>query len=367
MSNTTIIHVMNSGFGQMDQFGGRSRKIVDSDKSGNKYIIFANPFSSTGNDHNIIEIIKINTFKKLIGYGLAVLKLQKIRRRLLWKDFDRQVAARIKKMDLTGVIILHSWEWIPETIKTVKKIKPDIKIIRDIVVNRYYEYHSGDPITDEVEYTDLFLSPSSFTSQCFDNWNIPSVKRREIPFGTDIEEFHPVDKKDDTIRYSFSGGLSRRKGTDSLLRVWNKLQLENAELHLYGRIRDIDKRLLKMDSIFTYGYIPLSEELPKNDVFVFPSLLEGSAKSVYEALACGLAVVTTPNSGSVVRDGIDGIIIEEKNDGILEEAILKLYRDRTLLNKMKASARERAGQFTWEIYARNILAMYDDVLKNSAE
>ena len=42
------------------------------------------------------------------------------------------------------------------------------------------------------------------------------------------------------------------------------------------------------------------------DVFVFPSLFEGSAVVTYEALACGLPSIVTPNAGSVVRDGVDG-------------------------------------------------------------
>ena len=45
------------------------------------------------------------------------------------------------------------------------------------------------------------------------------------------------------------------------------------------------------------------------DVFVFPSLFEGSAVVTYEALACGLPSVVTPDAGSVVRDGVEGFVV----------------------------------------------------------
>ena len=45
------------------------------------------------------------------------------------------------------------------------------------------------------------------------------------------------------------------------------------------------------------------------DVFAFPSLFEGSAVVTYEALACGLPSVVTPESGSVARDGVDGFVV----------------------------------------------------------
>ena len=45
------------------------------------------------------------------------------------------------------------------------------------------------------------------------------------------------------------------------------------------------------------------------DVFVFPSLFEGSAVVTYEALACGLPSVVTPSAGSVVRDGAEGFLV----------------------------------------------------------
>ena len=60
------------------------------------------------------------------------------------------------------------------------------------------------------------------------------------------------------------------------------------------------------------------------DVFVFPSLFEGSAVVTYEALACGLPSIVTPSAGSVVRDGIEGFLVPESNVLALAERMEQL-------------------------------------------
>lgn len=61
------------------------------------------------------------------------------------------------------------------------------------------------------------------------------------------------------------------------------------------------------------------------DVFVLPSICEGSATVCYEALASGLPVITTPNSGSVVRDGLDGFIVPIRNSEAIREKLARLH------------------------------------------
>ncbi|MDQ7028789.1 MAG: glycosyltransferase family 4 protein, partial [Ardenticatenia bacterium] len=86
------------------------------------------------------------------------------------------------------------------------------------------------------------------------------------------------------------------------------------------------------------------------DVFVFPSLQEGSALVTYEALACGLPVVTTPNAGSVVRDGIEGFLVPIRDVEALAARLEHLRADEGLHLEMGQAARRRAKAFTWEHY-----------------
>jgi glycosyltransferase involved in cell wall biosynthesis len=97
-------------------------------------------------------------------------------------------------------------------------------------------------------------------------------------------------------------------------------------------------------------------EFQSADLFVLPTLAEGSAGVVFEALAAGLPVITTKSAGSVVRDGIEGRIVPERDPDALAEAIRELTEDRTLRDRMAVAARERSIDFTWDRYGERLLA-----------
>ncbi len=96
------------------------------------------------------------------------------------------------------------------------------------------------------------------------------------------------------------------------------------------------------------------------DVFVLPSICEGSATVTYEALACGLPVITTPNAGSVVRDGIDGFIVPIRDAEAIAEKLDLLASNPKLLAEMSLNARERALEFSWERYGERLVRAVRD-------
>ena len=81
------------------------------------------------------------------------------------------------------------------------------------------------------------------------------------------------------------------------------------------------------------------------DIFVLPTLAEGSATIVHEALAVGLPVVTTRSAGSVVTHGLEGLIVAERDSDALAEAIEKIVDDRTMRNGMSEMAIATAADF----------------------
>jgi glycosyltransferase involved in cell wall biosynthesis len=100
----------------------------------------------------------------------------------------------------------------------------------------------------------------------------------------------------------------------------------------------------------------MTAEFAAADVFVLPSLAEGSAETTYEALACGVPVVTTLEAGSVVRDGVDGWIVPSRDPDALANAIAEIVGDRQKRERMSRAARERARDYTWERYGERLLA-----------
>ena len=106
------------------------------------------------------------------------------------------------------------------------------------------------------------------------------------------------------------------------------------------------------------GQVPRSqiqEEFCRADLFVLPTLAEGMALVHLEAMACGVPVITTPNCGSVVRDGIDGFIVPIRDAQALADRMQQLLEDRSLRARMGAAARERARDFTWQRYGERLL------------
>jgi glycosyltransferase involved in cell wall biosynthesis len=118
------------------------------------------------------------------------------------------------------------------------------------------------------------------------------------------------------------------------------------------------------------GQVPRSSvqsEFLAADVFVLPTLSDGFALSHLEALACGVPVITTPNCGSVVRDGVDGLIVPIRDPVALANAIEKIITNPDLRSRMSLSARARAREHTWEQYSERLMRAFSKLEPSGAE
>jgi hypothetical protein len=107
------------------------------------------------------------------------------------------------------------------------------------------------------------------------------------------------------------------------------------------------------------GIVPrgnMAAEYAWADVFLLPSICEGSATAIYEALAAGLPVICTENAGSIVRDGIDGFIVPIRDSEAIAKAVSVLANNAGMRAAMSASAVERAADFTVKRYGERLLA-----------
>jgi glycosyltransferase involved in cell wall biosynthesis len=98
-----------------------------------------------------------------------------------------------------------------------------------------------------------------------------------------------------------------------------------------------------------------------SDVLVLPSLFEGSSMEIYGALASGLPVVTTPNSGSIVRDGIMDCIVSIRDVGSLVSSVEFPHQERHARVVMGRRARQRALKFRWSRYTGGMVQMAERV------
>ena len=110
----------------------------------------------------------------------------------------------------------------------------------------------------------------------------------------------------------------------------------------------------------------MPDEFATADVFVLPTLAEGSAGVVYEALALGLPVITTRAAGSVIRDGVDGIIVPERDPVALANSIEAVIENRELRSRLSAAARVRAADYTVDRYGERMLSTLRELYDASA-
>jgi glycosyltransferase involved in cell wall biosynthesis len=214
---------------------------------------------------------------------------------------------------------------------------------------------------EEYELADLLLVLSEKAEETFQFAGLPKTKLFRLSRGVNIERFHP-GKKPDLFRALFVGALIKRKGVHLLLEAWKALNLPRAELWLAGyRHPEIEPYLRDLPgSVKILGFNQRVEELyQQSSAFVFPSECEGSAKATYEAAASGLAQITTRESGDVVVNGLNGIIIPPNDSSALCEALLTLYKNTDLAERMGSAGRTRVVEhFTWDHFRGRILEAY---------
>jgi glycosyltransferase involved in cell wall biosynthesis len=222
---------------------------------------------------------------------------------------------------------------------------------------------SRQQMLEEYDLADLLLVLSERAEETFLAAGVPREKLFRHQRGVDVERFTPAEQPPEIFRAVFVGALIKRKGVHNLLLAWRRLRLRNAELVLAGTLHDEIHPYLRDcgdESVKLAGFVARPEEIYRSaSVHVFPSSCEGSAKATYEAAACGLPQITTRESGDVVLDGMNGIIIPPDDVDALAAAIERLHGDRDLCARLGAAGRQRvAANFTWEHFRARLREAY---------
>jgi starch synthase len=222
----------------------------------------------------------------------------------------------------------------------------------------------------EVQLADHIFVPSSMAKKSLLDVGIKSEKISVIPYGAPIEDFHPQPKPDQLFRALFVGREGPRKGVQYLLQAWQDLQLPAAELLLIGIKQLPESWLVQYRDVF--HYIPSVPHDSLNDyysaasVLVFPSLVEGFALVLLEAMACGIPVITTPNAGGddLLTDVVEGFIVPIRDVEVLKEKLEWCYRHPLELAEMGRAARRKAEQMTWGLYRQTLTNRVRELLSH---
>ncbi len=206
---------------------------------------------------------------------------------------------------------------------------------------------------------DQVLVPSEYCWHSSIALGCDPAKLSLVPYGIP-EHWFELQPKPHCGRVLFVGQVGLRKGNHVLAEACRLLKARGVafECRVAGPPQvDVTHPLFEGPTYL--GQVPRSqvqEEFRCADLFVLPSLAEGMALVHLEAMACGVPVITTPNCGSVVRDGVDGFIVPIRDASALADRIQQILQDRLLRHQMSVAARQRAREFSWARYGERLLS-----------
>jgi len=213
----------------------------------------------------------------------------------------------------------------------------------------------------------------SFIQNGYDESKISVIHLGIRPDFINIKTDFIIDKK---IRLLFTGGFGLRKGAYLIIAAIKELITKNVsfQLDIIGSIvNDIEIPSWFTDNpgIKLHGYMPqddLKNYLRNSDIYIFPSYSEGSAQSLNEAMAAGLPVIATGQSGASIVHGENGWIIPDDSAEALTEAILILSKDQALREKLGRNATKTIQKdHTWEKYGEQVIELYTKLLNEKSK
>jgi glycosyltransferase involved in cell wall biosynthesis len=211
---------------------------------------------------------------------------------------------------------------------------------------------------------DYVIAPSEFVADSFRKRGFPPERILYVPYVTDLENFRPLGRRpaDRPLTLVNTGSLSLRKGTPYLLEAYAQVRKVVPEARLLltrqisGSIPSVLRKYrgLPIDWAETLGPRQLCQRLQSADVFILPSLEDGFARTVAEALACGLPVIVTPNTGAsdLVEEGSTGSIVPICDAGAIAAKILEWW-DKIRKGRMPSVSPGLDDKLSWVRFDKN--------------
>ena len=218
---------------------------------------------------------------------------------------------------------------------------------------------------------------SEYVKQGLVAHGVAAAKITVIPYPIDTKpNTHRIDggdraeRRDGPVVVGFVGGVNLRKGAPWFFQVARRFDPRQVRFVMVGPV-GLAPEIVEQHrgEVELAGAVPRSEvsrRLAGFDVYFFPTTCEGSATSLMEAMAAGLPVVTTPNSGTVARHGEEGFITHDDDVDGFEQAIRQLAADAELRREMGAAARRRVETFDLDWYSGQLGALYQRLITQRA-
>lgn len=229
--------------------------------------------------------------------------------------------------------------------------------------------------TNEAQVATAITVPSQFCKKTFIEKGFSPDKIHVINYGVNLNDFYPGSQVKEKIakQLIFCGQFSIRKGAHVLIDYFRMKPYLSSHLKVVGSVNPNLKKHFSSLSIANIDFVGVVNRLQvrkfMNDsvALILPSFEEGLALVIPQALACGIPVIGSVQSGATeyVRDGYNGFILDEISTRSIDMAVRKLFAlspdeyDQMSANCL-ASVRKLGG---WDDYGQKWYALLEKLLR----
>lgn len=198
---------------------------------------------------------------------------------------------------------------------------------------------------------------------------VPSEKVSVIHYPIDETAvvFHDRCERTGPVVVGFLGRVSLAKGAPYFFEVAKRFDPREVRFVMVGPVH-LPKSIVGKfaGNVEIIGGVPRSEVaawLRRFDMMLFPSTCEGSSYALMEAMATGLPVVTSTNSGTVARHGKEGFIVPYDDVDAMAGYVRELAQDREHRFAMGRAAWRRCRELNLDYYSRELSALFHRLVR----
>jgi glycosyltransferase involved in cell wall biosynthesis len=214
---------------------------------------------------------------------------------------------------------------------------------------------------EEFRLARRLLLPSENSKESFLRNGLSDQKLKVIGRGVDTNLFTPQrTHKDTKFRLVFCGRVCERKGIRQVVEAWESAALPNSELLVLGNIDPDIQDFVDAHWGGNIRWLGFHKDilpfLRKCDAQILLSRREGMAKSLLEGASCGLATITTKDSGFPMLDGKNGFLVDREDTARTSELLRCLHQNRALCLEIGAEGRRTVvAGYSWEAFRKKFL------------
>jgi glycosyltransferase involved in cell wall biosynthesis len=298
----------------------------------------------------------------------------RLNKHLNWvHTYEHAALATIKRAKQSGITSFHEQPsqhhcFFDQVLQDQLKKYPELISGSIKLLNDDNALRSNQRKDEELRLCDYIICNSTFTQKTLVNSGVDAHKIIRIPYGfPEVQLKGMLNASTGKIRFLYAGSQSVRKGVHLLFQAWKRCNFDpdKAELIVIGK-NQLPKSVRQglpysVKFIANIPHHELTDFYRQADVFVLPTLADGFGMVISEAMAMGVPVLCTMNSGGpdIIKHLQNGMLVPAGDVEALAAQMIWCMQNPDQLKIMGTKATESAQSYPWSMFRKKLL---DEVL-----